>query len=135
MYLRTVQVPSSNGTVNEYVRVVEAFRHDGKVQQRTIADLGRTDRLTAMLPQLQRLLLGQPRWPDPGDEPIDVPPKGPATVRPLPTPPRHRSTLLVRSFATDTWVLARATVLGALDMAFTRNKANQRYHENGQATT
>jgi len=41
MYLRTVKVPSSNGTVNEYVRVVEAYRDHGKVKQRTIVDLGR----------------------------------------------------------------------------------------------
>ena len=61
MYLRTVKVPSSNGTVNEYVRVVESYREDGKVKQRTIADLGRRDVLTALLPQLQRLLLGQPQ--------------------------------------------------------------------------
>jgi transposase len=61
MYLRTIKVPSSNGTVNEYVRVVEAYRQDGKVKQRTIADLGRKDVLTALLPQLQRLLQGQPR--------------------------------------------------------------------------
>src|SRR5260370_29727481 len=61
MYLRTVKVPSSNGTVNEYVRVVESYRADGKVKQRTIADLGRKDVLTALLPQLQRLLLGQPQ--------------------------------------------------------------------------
>jgi transposase len=60
MYLRTVKVPSSNGNVNEYVRVVEAFRQDGKVKQRTIADLGRKDVLAALLPQLQRILLGQP---------------------------------------------------------------------------
>jgi transposase len=61
MYLRTVKVPSSNGTVNVYVRVVESYRQDGKVKQRTIADLGRLDLLTALLPQLQRLLKGQPR--------------------------------------------------------------------------
>lgn len=61
MYLRTIKVPSSNGNVNEYVRVVEAYREDGKVKQRTIADLGRKDVLTALLPQLQRLLLGQSR--------------------------------------------------------------------------
>src|SRR4249919_2304421 len=60
MYLRTIKVPSSKGTVNEYVRVVESYRQDGKVKQRTIADLGRRDVLTALLPQLQRLLLGQP---------------------------------------------------------------------------
>ena len=44
MFIRTVKVPSSNGTVNEYVRVVEAYRDDGKVKQRVIADLGRKDR-------------------------------------------------------------------------------------------
>jgi transposase len=72
MYLRTVKVPSSNGTVNEYVRVVEAYRQDGKVKQRTIADLGRKDVLTALLPQLQRLLLGLPRTGEPacGGEPV-----------------------------------------------------------------
>ena len=59
MYLRTVKVPSSNGTVNEYVRAVESYRQDGKVKQRTIADLGRRDMLTALLPQLQRLLGGE----------------------------------------------------------------------------
>src|SRR5437868_4127828 len=63
MYLRTVQVPSSNGTVNEYVRVVEAYHHGGKVKQRTIANLGRKDVLAALLPQLQRLLQGEPRLP------------------------------------------------------------------------
>jgi hypothetical protein len=43
MYIRTVRVPSSRGKVNEYVRVVESYREQGKVKQRTIADLGRKD--------------------------------------------------------------------------------------------
>ena len=60
MYIRTVKIPSSNGTINEYVRVVEAYRQDGKVKQRVIADLGRKDTLTALLPKLQRVLLGTP---------------------------------------------------------------------------
>jgi len=72
MYLRTVKVPSSNGTVNEYVRVVESYRQDGKVKQRTIADLGRKDVLTALLPQLQRLLLGQPQPVGENASDIDV---------------------------------------------------------------
>jgi transposase len=59
MYLRTVKVPSSNGTVNEYVRVVEAFREDGKVKQRVVADLGRKDLLLEVLPKLRRLLAGE----------------------------------------------------------------------------
>ena len=58
MYPRTVKVRSSNGTVNEYVRIVEAYREDGKVKQRVVADLGRKDVLLAVLPKLQRLLRG-----------------------------------------------------------------------------
>jgi transposase len=56
MYLRTVKVRSSSGTVNEYVRIVEAYRDDGKVRQRTVADLGRKDLLAEIFPKLQRLL-------------------------------------------------------------------------------
>src|SRR3972149_6546828 len=58
MYVRLVRVPSSNGTLNEYVRIVEAYRDGGKVRQRIIADLGRRDVLTAMLPKLRRVLEG-----------------------------------------------------------------------------
>ena len=57
MYVRLVKVPSSNGTVNEYVRVVEAYREGGKVKQRVVADLGRKDLLLEVLPGLRRLLL------------------------------------------------------------------------------
>jgi transposase len=60
MYIRTVKVPSSNGSVNEYVRIVEAFRDGPKVKQRVIVDLGRKDLLTLLLPKLQRVLLGTP---------------------------------------------------------------------------
>jgi transposase len=60
MYIRIVKVPSSNGNVNQYVRVVEAYRDHGKVKQRVIADLGRKDLLTTLLPKLQRALLGTP---------------------------------------------------------------------------
>lgn len=64
MFIRTVKVPSSSGAVNVYVRIVEAYRENGKVKQRVIADLGRKDTLTALLPQLQRVLLGLPRQAD-----------------------------------------------------------------------
>jgi transposase len=70
MYIRTVKVPSTNGTVNEYVRVVEAYREDGKVKQRTIADLGRKDMLVALLPQLERVLKGEASVA--GDEELEV---------------------------------------------------------------
>src|SRR3954454_24498126 len=56
MYLRTVKVRSSSGAVNQYVRVVEAYRDNGKVKQRTVADLGRRDLLAEMFPKLKRLL-------------------------------------------------------------------------------
>jgi hypothetical protein len=59
MYARLVKVPSSRGHVNEYVRVVEAYREDGKVKQRVVADLGRKDLLLEVLPGLRRLLLGE----------------------------------------------------------------------------
>src|SRR5512142_2847888 len=56
MYLRTVKVRSSSGAVNEYVRVVEAYRDHGKVKQRTVADLGRKDLLAELFPKRKRLL-------------------------------------------------------------------------------
>ena len=56
MYLRTVKVRSSSGTVNEYVRVVEAYRDYGKVKQRILADLGCKDLLAKIFPMLQRIL-------------------------------------------------------------------------------
>jgi transposase len=59
MYPRTVKVRSKNGTLNEYIRVVEAYRDDGKVKQRVVADLGRKDLLVEILPKLKRLLSGE----------------------------------------------------------------------------
>jgi transposase len=64
MYPRTVKVRSSSGTVNEYVRVVEAYREGGKVKQRVVADLGRKDLLLEILPKLRRLLTGEAPEPD-----------------------------------------------------------------------
>ena len=60
MFIRTIKVPSSNGSINEYVRVVESFRQDGKVKQRVVADLGRKDLLQQLLPNLIRVLRGDP---------------------------------------------------------------------------
>jgi len=64
MYPRTVKVRSSSGTVNEYVRVVEAYREGGKVKQRVVADLGRKDLLLEVLPKLRRLLTGETSDPE-----------------------------------------------------------------------
>ena len=58
MFVRTVRIPSSNGSFNEYLRVVQSYRENGKVKQRLIADLGRRDLLAAMLPNLRRILEG-----------------------------------------------------------------------------
>jgi transposase len=71
MYIRTVKITSSDGTVHEYVRLVEAYRHGGKVKQRTITNLGRKDVLLDLLPQLQRVLKGTPAVADQPDD-IDV---------------------------------------------------------------
>ena len=83
MYPRTVKVRSSSGTVNEYVRVVEAYRDGGKVKQRVVADLGRKDLLVEILPKLQRLLAGDHATED-GDiaDPYvgDAPTWGPVLV-------------------------------------------------------
>jgi transposase len=58
MYPRTVKVRSSSGAIHEYIRIVEAYREDGKVRQRVVADLGRKDLLLEILPKLRRLLTG-----------------------------------------------------------------------------
>jgi transposase len=70
MYPRIVKVRSSNGAVNEYVRVVEAYRDGGAPKQRTVVDLGRKDVLLAILPKLQRLLRGDTE-PD-ADSPAEL---------------------------------------------------------------
>src|SRR3954469_14020578 len=80
MYPRTVKVRSSSGTVNEYVRVVEAYRQDGKVKQRTVADLGRKDLLIEFLPKLQRLLLGGEAAETPDPDILDASTWGPVLV-------------------------------------------------------
>jgi hypothetical protein len=65
MYPRTVRVRSSSGSVNEYVRVVEAYRENGEVKQRVVADLGRKDLLIEVLPKLRKLLTGEDHGPIP----------------------------------------------------------------------
>jgi transposase len=69
MYPRTVKVRSSSGTVNQYVRVVEAYRENGKVKQRVVADLGRKDLLIEVLPKLRKLLTGQADTNAPNPDP------------------------------------------------------------------
>src|SRR5712691_7281558 len=59
MFIRSVKVPSSNGTVHEYIRIVGSVRENGKIKQEVIANLGRRDTLEAILPQLIRFLKGE----------------------------------------------------------------------------
>jgi transposase len=59
MFIRSVKIPSSNGSVHEYVRIVSSVREGGKVKQKVIANLGRRDTLEAVLPLLNRFLKGE----------------------------------------------------------------------------
>jgi hypothetical protein len=61
MFLRLVRAPGGKGVTYEYVRVVEAFREEGKTRHRTILNLGRRDLLAAHLDldKLSRLLHGE----------------------------------------------------------------------------
>jgi transposase len=59
MFLRTVKAAGGKGTQHEYVRLVEAFREDGKTKQRVVCSLGRRDLLEAHLDALVRLLRGE----------------------------------------------------------------------------
>ena len=59
MFVRTVKIRSSNGTVHEYVRIVSSVRDNGRVKQKVVANLGRRDTLEAVLPMLNRFLHGE----------------------------------------------------------------------------
>jgi transposase len=60
MFLRVVRAAGRKGIKNEYVRVVEAYRENGKTRHRTVLNLGRRDLLAAHLDldKLMRLLHG-----------------------------------------------------------------------------
>ena len=61
MFLRVVRAAGGKGVKHEYVRVVEAFRQNGKTRHRTVLNLGRRDLLAAHLDldKLMRLLHGE----------------------------------------------------------------------------
>src|ERR1700752_5022721 len=63
MFLRVVRAAGGQGVKHEYVRVVEAFRHQGKTRHRSVLNLGRRDLLAAHLDleKLMRLLHGEAR--------------------------------------------------------------------------
>src|SRR6201997_354460 len=76
MFLRVVRAAGGQGVKHEYVRVVEAFRHQGKTRHRTVLNLGRRDLLAAHLDleKLMRLLHGEARVAGPTSDvrPDDV---------------------------------------------------------------
>jgi hypothetical protein len=80
--IRAIKVPSSSGTVHEYVRVVESVRENGRVKQKVVLNLGRRDLLLTLLPMLQRFLFGEAAAPceDNGPSPLDASTWGPALV-------------------------------------------------------
>jgi transposase len=61
MFLRVVRAAGGKGVKHEYVRVVEAFRDEGKTRHRTVLNLVRRDLLAAHLDfdKLKRLLHGE----------------------------------------------------------------------------
>ena len=63
MYLRIVKAQGGHGVQHEYVRLVEAYREQGKNKQRTVCNLGRKDVLAAHLDELIRVLRGAPAGP------------------------------------------------------------------------
>ena len=60
MYLLVVRAAGGKGVKHEYVRIVEAYRENGKNKHRTIINLGRKALLAAHLDldKLNRLLHG-----------------------------------------------------------------------------
>ena len=61
MFLRVVRASGGKGVTHEYVRVVEAYRENGKTRHHTILNLGRRDLLAEHLDlrKLTRLLHGE----------------------------------------------------------------------------
>ena len=58
MFIRSIKVRSSSGTVHEYVRIVESVWEQGRVKQKVVANLGRQDVLKSVLPLLNQFLSG-----------------------------------------------------------------------------
>jgi hypothetical protein len=61
MFLRIVKAAGGTGVQHEYVRLVEAYREQGKTKQRIVCNLGRKELLAAHLDALVALLRGEPR--------------------------------------------------------------------------
>ncbi len=59
MFLRVVKAQGGKGVQHEYVRLVEAYREQGKNKQRIVCNLGRKELLAAHLDGLIQLLRGE----------------------------------------------------------------------------
>ena len=59
MYLRTTKVRRPDGTVDEYIRLVESYWNDGSPRHRVICNLGRKDLLAPHAEALLQLLKGE----------------------------------------------------------------------------
>ena len=60
MFLRTTRVTRPDGTVDEYIRLVESEWNAGRPRHRVICNLGRKALLAPHTDALLRLLQGQP---------------------------------------------------------------------------
>lgn len=59
MYLRTTKVKRPDGTVDEYIRLVESYWNEGSPRHRVICNLGRKDLLAPHAQALLQLLQGE----------------------------------------------------------------------------
>ncbi|MBM4119164.1 IS1634 family transposase [bacterium] len=64
MFLSIVKAAGGKGKQYEYVRLVEAYRENGKNKQRVVFNVGRKDILAAHLDELIAILRGEPRRRD-----------------------------------------------------------------------
>ena len=63
MFLRTTRVNRPDGTVDEYIRLVESDWNAGRPRHRVICNLGRKDLLAPHADALLRLLQGETQSP------------------------------------------------------------------------
>src|SRR5271167_1623729 len=59
MFLRTTKVKRSDGTVDEYIRLVESYWNNGRPRHRVLCNLGRKELLAPHAEALLRLLQGE----------------------------------------------------------------------------
>ena len=59
MFLRTTKVKRSDGTVDEYIRLVESYWNNGRPRHRVLCNLGRKELLAPHADALLRLLQGE----------------------------------------------------------------------------